>query len=211
MDAIGLARGRGILTNPPRGEADLEPEEGPNRRTQHYKPDLLLVRTDLNDRLDFIIADVTAGSDDKLILEDEYTRYILAREKTHDKLTDHMRSNKFTDEGRITRTGLQELHQAMRPDVERVHYFKQSHYAKRYASLVRVLREAGGGGMHSGNQGLSGGRVRMDPQVHEDKHESSPGSRGHRLRTNPQKAQITNTQHHYRSLEPLSQSTQSLG
>jgi hypothetical protein len=146
MDAIGLARGRGILTNPPRGEADPEPDEGPNRRTQHYKPDLLLVRTDLNDRLHFIIADVTAGSDDKLIVEDEYTRYILAREKTHDKLTDHMRSNKFTDEGRITRTGLQELHQTMRPDAERVHYFKQSHYAKRYASLAGVLREAGGEG-----------------------------------------------------------------
>ena len=145
MTAIALARGRGILTNPPREEGAPE-ERPPVRRPQHYKPDLLLVRSDNKNRLHFTIVDVTAGSDDKIIIEDEYTRRILRKEETHDKLMDHMSSGRFSDEGRLTDLGLHETPPPARADAKRVHYFKQAHYAKRYTSLARVLKKAGSQG-----------------------------------------------------------------
>jgi len=107
---------------------------------QHHKPDIVLVRRAKTGEYEFIIIDVTYGSDDKLIIEEEYTRR--KRFGSHDELVKHMTSELFDGQGKPRSEVLAEIPHEDDTRARNIQRFKQSHYYKRYTPLTRTIEQA---------------------------------------------------------------------
>ena len=110
----------------------------PGTASQHYKPDLVLVKQARNGELSIRIIDITCGSDDKLIVEEEYT--IQAKFKSHKELEAHMISQHFDGDGKPREVVYDKIPEEDRTRAKNIKRFKQAHYSKRYDPLAGVLR-----------------------------------------------------------------------
>ena len=120
-------------------------DSSPDTRTQHYKPDSVLYRR-LGQQLEFRIIDTSGASDDKLIIEEEYTAN--QKFKSHVELERHMQSERFTGDGKPGQRVVEKVPPEDRMRAGYIVRFKQAHYSKRYQPLAEVIRNAGGRRKH---------------------------------------------------------------